>query len=967
MITETVLSRSLRTMFAGGVVLGMGAQVAVAQEAPVQKVEVTGSRIPIVNVDGASPVTVLRAKDIKLDGVRSTENLLNNLPQVFADQGSNVSNGASGTSNVNLRGLGTDRTLVLVNGRRLHSGSPRSTAADLNSIPAPLIKNVEVLTGGASAVYGSDAVAGVVNFILKDNFQGVELQLDRSFYNHDQNGGPAADAVRRRNFALPGSIGADGAIKNASLLIGGNFDGGKGNATAYFAYDNAQALLQSQRDFSSCSIGNGSTDNQFNCGGSATSFPGRFDTPAGRRTVADAAGNIRPYVSATDAYNFGPLNYFQRPSERYSFAGSAKYNINDKVQVFAEANFTDYRTVAQIAPSGLFGFDASGANAIRFENPFLSQAWKTAYGLTGPGTTANSLIFRRNVEGGGRQDVINNTSFRGVVGLRGTVNQWDYQVWAQFGRTNYSENYQADFSNARIAKALDAVTDPATGAAVCRSALDGTDPACRPYNIWRLGGVTADALNYLQTPGFQSGLTQQSLQGATIGSDLGRYGWKFPWTSQGVGVSFGFEHRTDRLELAVDSAFDTGDLAGQGGPTHGVSGSYSVKDYFAEANIPIVEKRPGIDFLNLKLSYRNSDYSTDNRTDSYGVNLEYAPVKTVRFRTSYSRAVRAPNVVELFTPSGQSLFTLDADPCGGATPSATLAECARTGVTAAQYGTIDSSPAGQYNQLTGGNRNLKPETSDSYTFGVVLNPVKDLNVTLDFFNIKVKEVISGAPATITLQQCLATGDPKFCSLITRDRLGSLWALPTAQIIATSQNLGLLKTSGIDLNLGYSYKLAKLGKLDFGLTGTYLSEYKAEAVPGTGVYDCAGLFGSTCGTPAPRWRHKLRTTWSTPWKLDLAFTWRHLDAVKLEATSSNPILTGPSAAIDRELGARDYFDVVGVWEFKKNMAFQLGINNLFDRDPPLSGTLSGTFGNGNTYPQVYDALGRRVFMNLTLKF
>jgi outer membrane receptor protein involved in Fe transport len=965
MITETVISRSLRAMFAGGVILG--AQTVAAQEAPVQKVEVTGSRIPIVNVDGASPVTVLRAKDIKLDGVRSTENLLNNLPQVFADQGSNVSNGASGTSNVNLRGLGTDRTLVLVNGRRLHSGSPRSTAADLNSIPAPLIKSIEVLTGGASAIYGSDAVAGVVNFIMKDNFSGVELQFDRGFYNHDQNGGAPADASVRRNFPVPGNVGSDGAIKNASLLIGGNFDGGKGNATAFFSYDNAQALLQSQRDFSACSLGGRSTATAFNCGGSNTSFPGRFIVAGGNLTVADAAGNTRRFVTATDSYNFGPLNYYQRPSERYSFASSAKYNINDKAQVYAEANFTDYRTVAQIAPSGLFGFDASGANAIHFENPFLSQAWKTALGLTGAGTTGDALIFRRNVEGGGRQDVINNTSYRGVLGLKGTIADWDYNTWVQFGRTNYSESYRNDFSNSRIGKSLDVVTDPATGAAVCRSKLNGSDPNCAPYNVWKLGGVTQDALNYLQTPGFQSGLTQQSLQGATLGSDLGRYGWKFPWTSQGIGVSFGFEHRTDRLELATDSAFSTGDLAGQGGPTLGVAGSFSVKDYFAEANIPIVEKRPGIDFLNLKLSYRNSDYSTDKRTDSYGVNLEYAPVKSVRFRTSYSRAVRAANVVELFTPNGRSLFNLDDDPCGGATPTASAAACARTGVTAAQYGHIDSSPAGQYNQITGGNANLKPESSDSYTFGFVLNPVKDLNMTVDFFNIKVKDVISGAPATITLQQCLATGDPKFCGLITRDRLGSLWALPTAQIVATNQNLGLLKTSGIDLNLGYSYKLANLGKLDLGLTGTYLSEYKAESVPGTGVYDCAGLFGTTCGTPAPRWRHKLRTTWTTPWKLDLAFTWRHLDAVKLEATSSNPILAGPSAAIDRELGARDYFDVVGVWEFRKNMAFQFGVNNLFDRDPPISGAVSGSFGNGNTYPQVYDALGRRVFMNLTLKF
>ncbi|MCM2329350.1 MAG: TonB-dependent receptor, partial [Lysobacter sp.] len=738
----------------------MAAPLAFAQQAApqtaekVEKLEITGTRVPSPNVESVSPISVISADDIKLEGVRNVENLLNNLPQVFADQGGNVSNGASGTATVNLRNLGADRTLVLVNGRRLPAGSPRGPyAADLNQIPAALIRRVEVLTGGASAVYGSDAVAGVVNFIMNDKFQGVQGEINYSFYNHEQDSSVASIVAARaatnpRQFKVPGDISRDGEESDYSLTMGSNFADGRGNATVFLGYKKTRAVLQSERDYSSCALG--SNANGFTCSGSSTSFPGRF---IGLNVDADhtiaSNGNPRPFISATDQYNYGPLNYYQRPSERYTASAFAHYDVNPSTRVYTELSLHDDQTTAQIAPSGLFGL----ITTVGFDNPLLTPGWRTLLGVNNAGDSADMFILRRNVEGGGRQDTIGHTSYRGVVGVKGDfAKHWNYDVFLQHGRVNYSEAYLNDFSLTRATRAMDVVAD-ANGNAVCRSVLDGTDPACVPYNIWSLGGVTPAALAYLQTPGLQKGYTEQKVQGATLSADLGNYGVKLPSAKSGVGVAFGAERRVEKLELLTDAAFTSGDLFGQGGPTIGLGGQYTVKDLFAEARVPLIEGRDFVDLLSVNGSYRYSDYSTGQSADSYGLGIDWAPTKKVRLRGSYQQAVRAANVIELFQAQGVGLYDNDADPCAGATPLRSFAECARTGVTAAQYGRIIDNPAGQYNALFGGNPNLKPETGKTSTLGVVLTPMKDMSLTLDYFQMKVEDVISTLPPTIVLEQC----------------------------------------------------------------------------------------------------------------------------------------------------------------------------------------------------------------------
>ncbi|MDP1900017.1 MAG: TonB-dependent receptor [Rubrivivax sp.] len=969
-----------KTKVCTGVLIALGGGLtlaglpAFAQTA--ERVEITGSRIKTFEVESASPVVSVSAESIKVEGVRSVEQLLNNLPQVFADQGGQVSNGASGTATVNLRNFGSARTLVLINGRRMPAGSPRDPSTDLNQIPISLIRRVEVLTGGASAIYGSDAVAGVVNFIMRDNFEGVQIDFNHQFYQHKQDSF-VGDIARARGFAVPGDKSADAKTTDFSVTLGGNFAGGKGNATAFFAYKKEDALLQSERDFTSCALNQGATN--FICGGSGTSYPGRFtDFSAFSKTVADAAGNIRDYNSTTDIYNFGPLNYLQRPSERYSFSSFARYEISPAARVYAELSFHDDQTVAQIAPSGLFFFGASGVNSIKYENPFLSAAWKDnfhtanlALGTTfnKPGDTTDLYIARRNVEGGGRQDDIRHTSYRAVLGMKGDLGSaWSYDASTQVGRVLFSETYKNDFSNIRIARALDVVTDPATGNPVCRSALDGIDPSCVPYNIWALGKVTPEALAYLQTPGFQRGTTSQTVVTANVTGDLGSYGIKSPLAKNGMFVVLGAERRGEKLTLDTDTAFTTGDLAGQGGPTIGLGGQYSVRDIYAELRFPLIEKRPFAEYLNLTGSYRNSDYSTGQKTNTFGIGLEFAPISEVKLRASYQEAARAANVVELFSASGPGLYDMESDPCASDTPSASLAECARTGVTAAQYGKIPDSPAGQYNAIFGGNANLKPEESKSYTLGIVFSPMKNMSLSLDYFDMKIDGVVGTAPPATTLAKCLATGDPAFCGLITRDAVGSLWVTPNASIVATNQNLGSRHTKGVDVGFDYSMKLAGLGGLDFSFLGTKLNQFTSVDIPGDPSYDCAGLHGDICGTPMPKWRHKLRTTWSTPYDLSLALTWRHISSVDLDIMSDQAELRAVTQPPEyrRTLAKVDYFDIAASYNINKNLTARLIVNNLLDKDPPIR-TQGAGFTNGNTYPVVYDAMGRKIGLNLTATF
>ncbi len=953
-----------------GALLGLGV-VAAAMTAPptqaqealdgaVEEVVVTGSRIKKANLVSASPVVQVDAEELLFQGTTRVEDMLRNLPQVWSEQNTGQSNGATGTATLNLRNLGDERTLVLINGRRLPAGSPiqGGIGADINQIPGALIKNVDVLTGGASAVYGSDAVAGVVNFVMKDDFEGVKLDYQASQYNHDNDDGGIQSIVTDAGYpAASGSV-SDGEIVDISLIIGGNFAGGRGNVTAYATYRDVEAVTQSERDYSSCAL----TDDATGCTGSGT-------IPEGRITDFGIGPGFDFKVDGTDfvprdgtTYNFGPENYYQRPDTRYTFGALAHYDVNEHIGAYSELMFADDRSVSQIAPSGAFFI----TNELPCGNPLLSaQQFEQLcgqFGLTENDISQNTFLGRRNVEGGQRQQDLRHTTFRMVFGTRGAIDDiWNYDVYGQYSEVSMENTYKNDLSIPRIINALDAVED-ADGNIVCRSVVNGTDPNCVPWNIFTTGGVTQEALDYLILPLFARGTTDQTVFSGYLAGDLGNYGITMPAAEQGINIVFGAEYREENLDFDPDDGFRQGLGAGQGGATNPVSGGYDVTEFFIETNIPLLEGASYAEELTLDLAYRYSDYSTDHETDTYGISAGWAINNDVKIRASYQRAVRAANIRELFLPQGFNLFDMDADPCSGAAPERSAADCANSGVTAAQYGSVPDSPAGQFNFLQGGAPDLEPEQADTYTLGVVWTPsfVDGLAVTIDYYDIEIEKGINNLTPEFILTQCLDGNDSQ-CALVRRGSAGDLWIGSDVQnsghVIALNDNLATETVKGYDIIFDYDLDIGKWGSLNFSGVMSIIDTWDQQELAGAPVIDCAGGWGATCGYPTPDFQNNLRTTWTTPWDLTISGLWRHIG--ESEDLNDN----------GRDLDATNYFDLAGIWNPDHWATLRVGVNNVFDEAPPIAGGAAGSSdnGNGNIFPGMYDALGRYMYFAVSVGF
>jgi len=932
---------------------------------------VTGSRIPQPNLESASPVTVVTSQEVKVSGTTRTEDLVNSLPQAFAAQGSNISNGASGTATVNLRGLGSSRTLILVNGKRLMPGDTGNPVPDINFVPAALIKRVDILTGGASSVYGADAVGGVVNFIMDTTFTGFRIDGQASVFNHyNDTNSDILEANEARGFRPPSGWSTNGGAQDIAGVFGAAFDDGRGHVTAYATYRTQDPVLQSTRDYSFCALSSTApgADRRFNCSGSATSGQGTFFTNVG---VFQVDGD--EFIPGLTVFNYNPYNYYQRPDERYTFGAFADYEISSAFKPYAELMFMDDHSDAQIAPSGNF----FATSTINCDNPLLSDQQRAticvpdntfvdANGVT----QAIAYIGRRNVEGGGRDADIRHTDYRVVGGMRGDVARGiSYDGYYSFGRMLRSEIYRNDFSITRLGRALDVVTDPSTGLPVCRSVLNGVDANCVPWNIFSEGGVTPEALAYLQTPAFGRGTINETIAhiDATIVGD--EYGWRLPWAESGIGLNVGAEYRKQSLIFEVDEAFRTGDLAGQGGPTPPVRGEFDVRELFAEVRLPIVQNN-FIEEFTIGAGYRFSNYNVAGNsvnTDTYKIEGELAPIPDIRFRGSYNRAVRAPNIVELFFPQSLGLAG-ENDPCANqentGLPLWTLEQCQRTGVTPGQYGNIIANPADQYNALFGGNPTLEPEVADTYTLGAVIQPrfIPGLAVTVDYWNIKIKNVIGSPGFQSTLEACGLDNDPEACARINRGPTGSLWLGSNSFIELTNQNftgVGLV-TNGFDFQANYTRRLGGLGTFNASFVGTLLKEL---GTPGAGGVDCTGLFGGRCGTPNPEWRHVLRIGLTMPNGLGVSGRWRHFSGVDIDPESGFAGAPG-----DQRLSAAEYFDLSFQARLAQRLNLRFGANNILDREPPIAGSVIGAgFGNGNTYPQVYDALGRYLFAGFTVDF
>ena len=469
----------------------------------IEEIVVTGSHLHRAHLVSSSPVTEVDAEELLFQGTVRIEDMVRTLPQVYSGQNTSQSNGATGTANLNLRNLGTLRTLVLVNGRRLPIGSPlQGGGADVNQIPGALVDSVQVLTGGASAVCASDG--------------------DTSY---------------------------------VSLVLGGNFDGGRGNATAYATYRDVEPVWQRDRDYSSCAL---SDDTTF-CYGSSTIPQGRFTDFGvfGEEDTFDYIVQGNEFVRRQGE----TFNYYQRPDEQYAAGAFAHYEVGASAEVFTELMFMDDRTLSQIAPSGAFFVTST----LQCGNPLLSaqqfEAVCGSFGLT-PEDVQTVYIGRRNVEGGNRQQDLRHTTFRSVFGVRGDfTGSWHYHAFLQYAEVSMENTYMNDLGTTRIRRSLDAVGHPDTGEVVCRSAVDGSDPACVPWNIFRTGGVTQNALDYIVLPLFARGTTDQLVVSGHLEGDLGEYGWRLPTANEGVAVALGLEFREDNLDFNPDQNFQAGSVS----------------------------------------------------------------------------------------------------------------------------------------------------------------------------------------------------------------------------------------------------------------------------------------------------------------------------------------------------------------------------------------------------------------------
>lgn len=984
----------------------LGAQISAADDTQQQTVEtivVTGSRIPQTGVISDSPVTAVSQQETKFEGTTHIETLLNNLPSVTPDQGQFQTNNAAGIATVDLRDLGSQRTLVLIDGKRLMPGDPTKPVADLNQIPAAMVDHVEVLTGGASAVYGSDALAGAVNFILRKDFEGIEIDGTYTAAVHDNNNPLAQAAIKSAELpvtAPPDSVW-DGQDVDANVLLGVNSENGRGNVEIYGGYRSTEALRDSGRDYTACPIQSaafaGIAPHGFFCSGSPNSPVGlliSLDGPVPPLRTTER-GDLVPFEEPRDDFNYAPFNYLLRPDTRWTAGWFGHYEIDRSAELYASTMFTDDRTVVQNAPSGWFAGvgPLDGAMAVNCNNPFLGSAADpdspesilcVDQGL-GPRDDAHLLIGRRLQEAGDRQQDFHHASYRIVTGLKGELAEgWNYDIYAQYGKSFYRQTYLNDASIAREQNALEVVL--VNGVPTCKAALSGADPACVPANIFRLGQIGPAAAKYLSANGSQEGATAEEVVSASVTGDLAALGVRSPLAGDAISLALGAEYRDEKLQNGVSEEFSTGDLAGFGATVKSVRGGFNVAEAFGEIRAPLIENFSAAELLQLDAGYRYSRYSTAGPLTTYKIGAEWQPVEDVRFRATYQRAARAPNVLELFTPQSIEGWGVGAngDPCG-TEMLLTQQQCDRTngGKRLDGYGTrLLDCPQGGCSSIAGGNTDLKPEVGVTRSAGLVLTPdfVEGFSATVDYFNIKIANVVGVLPQAVVLDACGLSGSAYFCGMVHRAPGTGILYGTSGYIDSRNRNGGLLQSKGIDFEANYETALSDRvpiapGTLSFNFLGTWTLGHIIEPVPATALKqadvpapytaDCAGLFGAVCGTALPGWRHKIRVTWTAPWGTALSVQWRHSAAVKFDLNTQNPILNSPCGgpcgdAPDARIGAYDYFDLALTWTLNPQAEIRAGIDNMFDRDPPIiDSTIFGV-------PLGYDLLGRTMFLAYTLK-
>ncbi len=921
---------------------------------------VTGSRIQRRNVDTAAPVAVVNAEEFALSGTVNVENVINTLPQVVPGSTSFSNNPGSGTATLNLRGLGSRRTLVLVNGRRWMSYDT-DQIVDLNTIPSFLLDSVDVVTGGASAVYGSDALAGVVNFRLKE-VEGVEMGGQYSI----------TDRGDGQRFQVNGAIGT-------------SLGDGRGNATIYAEYYKRDSIFQSDRDFSNFALSDRSFGPLLRQGGSSLIEQGRLAYRGNGSTAGTAFApnglavfNTPGQISARngETYNYAPANYLMIPQERYLGGGYANYEFSDAGhEVYGEVSFVNNRVAQELAPTPILVNQNINIATLSpfFTADTISQLRQIDASETG--TQANDglvsvQVRRRLTEAGSRNSLDERTAYRVLGGVRGPITDTiNYDAYYSYARTRNSNIQQGNASISRFT-----------------AGLDGTGPT--PINIFGFGTLTPAMVDAFRIQAQNGDVSTLSV---LTGVASGTFGDFAIGGADPVGFAVGVERREVASQFLPDEFLASGDVAGfnAGEPT---AGGYEVREVFGELSVPI---EFGSARLQLTGAARYSDYSleTVGGAFTYAGGVEFSPIPDVTFRGQYQRAIRAPNVGELF--QGSSIgFPGATDPCS--TPAALTgnlrAQCLANGVPAANLGNKQLiQPDSQTAAFFGGNPNLAEEVSDSYTFGVVVQPrfIPGLTITADYFNISIDDAITTVSLQTALDLCfdgVSTGVSSVnCRPFTgtRDQVGAFDRNNAPRL--GGANIAKLEVSGIDLEVNYTTSLpfsllTDTGeqKLNLSFLGTWNEKnaFSPDQNDPANVIECAGFFGATCDEPTPKYKWTSRASFIDG-PMTTSFRWRHIGATEDDDVDYDYAAAG---GVER-LKNYDLLDFTLAFEASENLTLTFGVNNVFDTLPgtptfdaagfvtnrPNSLLLGDNQEQANTYPSTFDVLGRDFFVSASMKF
>ena len=948
-----------------------------------ERVEVTGSRILSVNAESAAPIQVMTAADIKASGVTNLQDLLLKNPTfgtpTISRTNSNFSTSSAGVSTVDLRNLGINRTLVLVNGHRYVSGVPGNQAVDLNTIPTDFIERVEIMTGGASSTYGSDAVAGVVNIILKRNFEGVNLDasVGQSWKNDDT-------------------------LKKFSATFGTNSADGKGSLMAYFGVSKQGAVFSKDRDASAIDQGSvgafqtGLADDifkVFRTNYSGIAPQGRFIYGGGNKTF-DANGNLIAWstngpagdgVGAT-GYNRSSARTIAIPTDRVLMATKGDYALSESHNVFFEGTYANTKTNTRLEPfpmdSATYITPGGGhipaetmVNGVKVANPLIPTALFNLLTDRDNDGLKDYDFTRRMTDVANRTASANRDTFRVIGGLKGDLTKnWNYDSYLGYGFTREGQTGTGQVNVLNFLNALKVVTD-ANGNPVCADPIARAQ-GCVPANIFGANKLSAAAAHYIDAPSSLNTSVSQKMAGASVSGEA------FSLPAGAVGIAAGFEWRQEASETNFDALTQVGLNAGNALPN--TQGKYTVREEFVEAKLPLLKNLPAVKSLDGTLSYRHGDYSTVGGTNSWNTGLDWAINSSFRIRATNAVSTRAPNIDDLFAGKSQTFPTGIVDPCQNIQSSDTsaLATACKSypGVVAnmaANGGkfTLTQSDQQGISGFGGGNPGLKAEKGKSKTLGLVVTPksvdlLKNFTFTADYYDITIDNAINSPGRTYSLNQCFKGNNPYYCQFITRRAtpVGAYSAGSLEFINDLPVNSGGQKARGIDLTASYAERVGP-GTLSAKLSWTHLLEAWTKSTDDADKDTSLGEVGNSRN----RWVLNLNYS-SGPWSLATTTTFigkAYLDdqfmAGMCNEFDANDNCIVPARKEQGKVASKVYFDLQGGYKYQK-AEFYVGVNNLFNtKAPPIISGLPGDSTGTETDSGTYDAIGRRYYVGMRYSF